>query len=122
MNITNLLSYIPTHYNVLDCHYAITDSAMTDQITEKVTGDVVDVNEESDIAKSHSGSEELFQRWYKEGYDIYDGPYVRWLMEHHPGDVKSEWLTKTTTTSKLFDQPSEESQVVLNCDIIFGVS
>ena len=94
---------------------------MTDQIIEKVTGDVVDVNEERDIAESHSSSEDLFQRRYKEGYDIYDESYVRWLMEHHPGDVKSEWLTKTTTTSKSFepDQPSEESQVVLNYDSVF---
>ena len=94
---------------------------MTDQIIEKVTGDVVDVNEERDIAESHSGSEDLFQRRYKEGYDIYDESYVRWLMAHHPGDVKSEWLTKTTTTSKSFepDQPSEESQVVLNYDSVF---
>ena len=53
---------IAPHYNVLDCRYAITDSVMTDQIIEKVTGDVVDVNEESDIAESHSGSEDLFQR------------------------------------------------------------
>ena len=43
---------------------------MTDQITEKVTGDVVDVNEETDIAESHSGSKDLFQKRYKEGYNI----------------------------------------------------
>ena len=113
---------IATHYNVLDCHYAITDSAMTDQTIEKVAGDVVDVNEESNTAQSHSDSEDLFQRWYREGYDIYDEAYVRWLMVHHPGDVKSEWLTKTATTSKSFepDQPSEKFQVVSNYEGIFG--
>ena len=91
---------------------------MTDQIIEKVTGDVVDVNEESDIAESHSGSEDLFQRWYKEGYDIYDESYVRWLMVHHPGDIKGEWLTNIAATFKSFtlDQPSVKSQVILNCD------
>ena len=43
-------------------------------------------------------------------------------MVHHPGNVKSEWLTKTATTSKSseHDQPSEKSQVVLNYDSIFG--
>ena len=43
-------------------------------------------------------------------------------MVHHPGDVKSEWLTKTATTSKSFepDQPSEEFQVVFNYDSVFG--
>ena len=112
---------IATHYNVLDCHYAITESPMTDRITEKVAGDVVDVNEESNTAQSHSDSEDLFQRWYREGYDIYNEAYVRWLMVHHPGDVKSEWLTKNTTTSKSSepDQPSEKSQVVLNYDSVF---
>ena len=86
---------------------------MTDQTMEKVAGDVVDVIEESNTAKSHSDSEDLFQRRYREGYDIYDEAYVRWLLVHHPGDVKSEWLTKTATTSKSFkpDQPSKKSQV-----------
>ena len=43
-------------------------------------------------------------------------------MAHHPGDVKSEWLTKTATTSKSSepDQPSEKSQVVLNYDSVIG--
>ena len=106
----------------MDCHYAITDSAMTDQTMEKVAGDVAVVNEESNTAQSHSDSEDLFQRWYREGYDIYDEPYVRWLMVHHPGDVKGEWLTKTATTSKSSepDQPSEKSQVVLNYDSVIG--
>ena len=86
---------------------------MTDQTMEKVAGDVVDVIEESNTAQSHSDSEDLFQRRYREGYDIYDEAYVRWLLVHHPGDVKSEWLTKTATTSKSFkpDQPSKKSQV-----------
>ena len=113
---------IATHYYVLDCYYAITDSTMTDQIIEKVAGDVADVNEESNTAQSHSDSEDLFQRWYREGYDIYDEAYVRWLMVHHPGDVKSEWLTKTATTSKSFepDQPSEKSQVYNNVKQLYS--
>ena len=43
-------------------------------------------------------------------------------MVHHPGDVKSEWLTKTTTTSKSSepDQPSKKFQVLLNYDSVFG--
>ena len=62
---------IGTHYNVLDCHHTITDSAMIDQIIEKVAGDV---NEDSETAEPPSASEDLFQRRYKEGYDIYDEP------------------------------------------------
>ena len=104
---------IATHYNVLDCHYAITDSTMTDQIIEKVAGDVADVNEESNTAQSHSDSEDLFQRRYREGYDIYDEPYVRWLMVHHPGDVKGEWLTEIANTFEA-DWPPQKTQVVFS--------
>ena len=92
---------------------------MTDQIIEKVAGNVVDVNEESNTAQSHSDSEDLFQRWYTEGYDIYDEAYVQWLMVHHPGDVKSEWLTKTATTSES-SEPNQPSEVVLNYDSVIG--
>ena len=116
---------IATHYNVLDCQYshAITDSAVTDQITEKAAGDVVDIHKDSEIVESHSGNEDLFQRRYEEGYDIYNENYVRWLMVHHPDDVKSEWLTKTATTSKSFerDQSSEKSQVVLSSNNVYGL-
>ena len=96
---------------------------MTDQIIEKVAGDVVDVHKDSKTVESHSGNEDLFQRRYEEGYDIYDENYVRWLMVHHPDDVKSEWLTKTATTSKSFepDQSSEKSQVVLSSNNVYGV-
>ena len=119
----NCTIVIAAHYYVLDCHYAITDSTMTDQIIEKVAGDVADVTEESNTAQSHSDSEDLFQRRYREGYDIYDEPYVQWLMVHHPSDVKSEWLTKTTTTSKSFepDQPSEKSQVYNNVKQLYSL-
>ena len=72
--------------------------------------------------QNHSGNEDLFQRRYEEGYDIYDENYVRWLMVHHPDDVKSEWLTKTATTSESFepDQSSEKSQVVLSSNNVNG--
>ena len=45
---------IATHYNVLDCQYshAITDSAVTDQIIEKVAGDVVDIHKDSETVES----------------------------------------------------------------------
>ena len=73
---------------------------MTDQITEKVTDDVVDFNEDSDIAESHSGSEDLFQRWYKEGYDTYDEPYVQWLIINHPDNVRNDWMKKLRDSEK----------------------
>ena len=75
-----------------------------------------------DSSTTHDDNTDVYKKRYEEGYDIYDESYVRWLMEHHPGDVKSEWLTKTTTTSKSFepDQPSEESQVVFIYGSVFG--
>ena len=83
---------------------------MTDQTMEKVAGDVGDVIEESNTAQSHGGSEDLFQKRYREGYDIYDEPYVRWLMVHHPGDVKGEWLTEIANTFEA-DWPPQKTQV-----------
>ena len=38
--------------------------------------------------------ESLFQRRVEEGYDIFDEPYVRWLMVRCPEAVKREWLDK----------------------------
>ena len=86
---------------------------MTDQIIEKVADDVGDVIEESNTAQSHNGSEDLFQKRYREGYDIYDEPYVRWLMVHHPGDVKGEWLTEIANTFEA-DWPPQKTQVAFN--------
>ena len=86
---------------------------MTDQIIEKVADDVGDVTEESNTAQSHSGSEDLFQKRYREGYDIYDEPYVRWLMVHHPGDVKGEWLTEIANTFEA-DWPPQKTQVAFS--------
>jgi len=39
--------------------------------------------------------EDLFERRYKEGYDIYDETYARWLMPNHSDDIPSEWVTKS---------------------------
>lgn len=29
-----------------------------------------------------------FKRRYEEGYDLFDEPYIRWLLVHHPEAVK----------------------------------
>ena len=36
----------------------------------------------------------LFKRCYEEGYNLFDEPYIRWLLLHHPEAVKREWLVK----------------------------
>ena len=53
-----------------------------------------DHGEEDDLGEEHDRGEEygndtlneenLFQRRFEEGYDIFHKPYVRWLMVHHP--------------------------------------
>lgn len=55
----------------------------------------------SDIVFEEKGdvNEQLYQKWFEEGYDIYDEDYVKWLMANHPNDVLSEWLTVFNGTS-----------------------
>ena len=43
--------------------------------------------------------QQLYQKRYEEGYDIYDADYVKWLMENHPDDIPfTEWVEKTSST------------------------
>ena len=58
-------------------------------------------NQQSDIAFEEEGdvNEQLYQKRFEEGYDIYDEDYVKWLMTNHPNDVPSEWLTDISTSS-----------------------
>jgi len=53
--------------------------------------------------------------------------YVRWLMESHPNEMPSEWLAKTSITSKsnATQKPTETStnsntEVLLNYDNVYG--
>ena len=40
-----------------------------------------------------TSDEEIFEKWYEEGCDIYDNPnYVSWLMENHPEAVPVEFF------------------------------
>jgi len=69
--------------------------------------------------------EDLFKRRYKEGYDIYDEAYVRWLMTNHPDDIPSECLTKTATSSTqqstlTKDSTRSNEKTILNYDNLYG--
>ena len=57
-------------------------------------------SQQSDIAFEEEGdaNEQLYQKWFEEGYDIYDEDYVKWLMANHPNDVPSKWLTEVSTS------------------------
>ena len=57
-------------------------------------------SQRSDIALEEGDvNEQLYQKWFEEGYDIYDEDYVKWLMANHPNDIPSKWLTEVSTSS-----------------------
>ena len=81
-------------------------------------------SQQSDITLEEEGdaNEQLYQKWFEEGYDIYDEEYVKWLMANHPNDVPSEWLTDistssmvpATTTASQPDKSTKSDKIVLN--------
>ena len=81
-------------------------------------------SQQSDITLEEGGdaNEQLYQKRFEEGYDIYDEEYVKWLMTNHPNDVPSEWLTEVssssmmpaTTTASQPDKSTKSDKIVLN--------
>ena len=81
-------------------------------------------SQQSDITLEEEGdaTEQLYQKRFKEGYDICDEEYVKWLMINHPNDVPSEWLTEAssssmmpaTTTASQPDKSTKSDKIVLN--------
>ena len=81
-------------------------------------------SQQSDITLEEGGdaNEQLYQKRFEEGYDIYDEEYVKWLMTNHPNDIPSEWLTEVssssmmpaTTTASQPDKSTKSDKVVLN--------
>ena len=81
-------------------------------------------SQQSDITLEEEGdaNEQLYQKRYEEGYDIYDEEYVKWLMANHPNNVPSEWLTEAssssmisaTTTASQPDKSTKSDKIVLN--------
>ena len=60
-------------------------------------------SQQSNITLEEEGdvNEQLYQKRFKEGYDIYDEEYVKWLMVNHPNDVPSQWLTEASSSSMM---------------------
>ena len=38
-------------------------------------------------------NEELFNRRYEEGYNIYSEPYAKWLLKNHQRETPTDWIT-----------------------------
>ena len=39
-------------------------------------------------------NEELFNRRYEEGYNIYSEPYAKWKLKNHPRETPTDWITR----------------------------
>ena len=86
-------------------------------------------SQQSDIAfeEEEDANEQLYQKRFEEGYDIYDEDYVKWLMANHPNDVPSEWLTEVstssmvpaTTTASQPDESTKSDEIVLNYNTVY---
>ena len=65
-------------------------------------GDVVDDDDNpscdnSDVeacSDEHLENEELFNKRYEEGYNIYSESYAKWLLKHHPRETPTDWITR----------------------------
>ena len=81
------------------CTYLESDSDESDCLSVR---DVVDDddNPSCDISDMEACSdeylenEELFNRRYEEGYNIYSEPYAKWLLKNHPRETPTDWITR----------------------------
>ena len=72
-------------------------------------------------------NEQLYQKQFEEGYDIYDEDYIKQLMVNHPNDVPSEWLTEVstssmvpaTTTASQSDKSTKCDKIILNYSTVY---
>ena len=62
-----------------------------------------DMHFDSDANQTDSKKEELYQRRFEEGYDIYDSEYLEWLEKNHPESVPAD---RYSLVSAAEQQPS----------------
>ena len=53
-----------------------------------------------DSSTTHDDNTDVYKKRYEEGYDIFDEPYVRWLVINHPDDVRNDWMKKLKDSEK----------------------
>ena len=86
------------------CTYLDSDSDESDP--PSIHGDVIDDNCSCDISDVEACSdeylenEELFNRRYEEGYNIYSEPYAKWLLKNHPKETPTDWITRLNKIEK----------------------
>ena len=74
------------------------------------------------LEEEGDANEQLYQKRFEEGYDIYDQEYVKWLMINHPNDIPNEWLSEPFSSSKMpattsasqLDKSTKSDKIVLN--------
>ena len=64
-------------------------------------GDVVDDddnpscdNSDVEACSDEHLENELFNKRYEEGYNIYSESYAKWLLKHHPRETPTDWITR----------------------------
>ena len=53
-----------------------------------------------DSSTTHNDNTDLYKKKYEEGYDIYDEPYVIWLIVNYPDDVRNDRKKKLKDSEK----------------------
>ena len=53
-----------------------------------------------DPSTTHDDNTDVYKKRYEEGYDMYDEPYVRWLIVNHPDDVRNDWMKRLKDSQK----------------------
>ena len=53
-----------------------------------------DISDMEACSDEYLDNEELFNRRYEEGYNIYSEPYAKWLLKNHPRETPKDWITR----------------------------
>ena len=49
-----------------------------------------DISDMEACSDEYLDNEELFNRRYEEGYNIYSEPYAKWLLKNHPRETPKD--------------------------------
>ena len=59
-----------------------------------------DISDMEACSDKYLENEELFNRRYEEGYNIYSEPYARWLLKKYPKETPNDWITRLNKIEK----------------------
>ena len=85
------------------CTYLDSDSDESDPPSihgDVIDGDDCDISDVEACSDEYLENEELFNRRYEEGYNIYSEPYAKWLLKNHPKETPTDWITRLNKIEK----------------------